>query len=100
MTSRQALVIAAGLTQASSVTAVLKRSAALSGTLTSALTPLNARASPNLPAVVQVAFVRVPVLPLPDASAALVPVPSLKPKAATRAGFVVEASVVAAATFE
>ena len=51
--------------------------------LTKLVVPLKTRAFPNLPAVVHVVPVRLPVIALPDASAVVVPVPSLKPYAAT-----------------
>ena len=50
---------------------------------TRAFVPLNESAPPYFPAGAQVAFETVPPLPLPDASATVVPVPSLKPYAAT-----------------
>src|SRR5258708_33071203 len=46
---------------------------------TSPLLPLKVRASPWWPAVVQAAPDKVPVFPLPLASAVVVPLPSLKP---------------------
>ena len=49
-----------------------------SATVTQALVPLNDSAPPYLPEAVQVALARVPVLPLPEASPAVVPLPSLK----------------------
>jgi hypothetical protein len=52
--------------------------------VTIALVPLNSSASPNLPAVDQVAFVIVPLLAFPDASVTVVPDPSSNPYAATR----------------
>src|SRR5688572_25295099 len=73
-----------GLTHASSVIAVLKCNEGVSGTLTHAELPLNERAPPYFPAVVQVASVRVPVFPVPEASAVVVPVPSLNEYAATK----------------
>ncbi len=51
---------------------------------TRALVPLKESAAPYFPAVVQVALERVPVLPPPEASAVVVPDPSLKAYAATR----------------
>ena len=48
--------------------------------------PLNESALPNLPAVDQVGIESVPLLPLPDWSAAIVPLPSSKPHAPTSAG--------------
>jgi hypothetical protein len=68
-------------------------------TVTRALVPLNTRAFPYLPEVVQVAFVIVPVFPFPDESDTVVPVPSLKAYAATSPAPVVP-WVVALATFE
>ena len=63
--------------------------------VTSALVPLKTRASPYLPAVVQVAFAIVPLLPLPEESWTVVPVPSLNEYAATRPGIVADVAVVA-----
>ena len=51
----------------------------MSGMVTEALVPLKASACPYLLVVVQVAFVRVPLLPVPDWSGALVPLPVSKP---------------------
>src|SRR6516164_4813260 len=73
-----------GLTHASSVIPVVRSSDGASLTTTVELVPLNLRASPYLPAVVQVALERVPVLPLPEPSAVVVPLPSLKAYDATR----------------
>ena len=53
------------------------------GIVTLLLVPLNESASPNLPAVDQVAPEIVPVLPFPDASETVVPEPSSNPYAAT-----------------
>jgi hypothetical protein len=50
---------------------------AASPTSTRAVVPLNASALPHLPAIVHVAVPIVPALPLPEASATVVPVPSL-----------------------
>ena len=75
---------AVGFTQASRVTADVRRREAASATLTMLLVPLNDSALPNLPAVVQVALESVPVLLLPDASTVEVPVPSSKLYEATR----------------
>src|SRR4051794_16251109 len=61
---------------------VVRSSDAESGTVTQALVPLNESAFPYLP-VVQVALLSVPVLPLPDESAVVVPLPASKPYAAT-----------------
>ena len=52
--------------------------------VTRALVPLKTKASPYLPEVVQVALVIVPLLPLPEESLTVVPVPSLNAYAATR----------------
>ena len=57
-----------------------------SGTVTEAFVPLKESALPNLPAVDQVVFDVVPLLPLPDRSATLVPLPSSKPHAPVRPG--------------
>src|SRR5262245_9182867 len=82
MTSRQLLVTADGLTHASSVIALVRCSEAASGIVTNALVPLNDNPPPYIP-VVHVAPVMAPVFPLPDASATLIPVPSLNAYAAT-----------------
>ncbi len=74
-----------GYTHASSVIPVVKSSEAESFTVTSAVDPLKDRACPNLPPA-HVAPLITPVFPLPEASATLVPVPSLKPYAATKPG--------------
>src|SRR5262249_29289383 len=86
MTSRQLDVTTAGFTHASSVIPVVRCSEAESGIETRALVPLKESASPNLPDVVHVALVIVPVLPFPEASATDVPDPSSNPYAATRFG--------------
>ena len=80
-----------GLTQASSVIAAVKCKEAASGIVTRAPDPLNVRAFPYFPEVVQVALAIVPVFPLPDESETVVPEPSLKEYAATS----VEAAVFA-----
>jgi hypothetical protein len=67
-----------GFTHASSVIAFVRRSEGASGIVTFALVPLKARAPPYFPCVDQVAVPIVPVLPEPEASAAVVPEPSLK----------------------
>ncbi len=92
------MLTAVGLTQASSVIAVVRCSDVASGIVTSALVPLKTSALPNLPALVHVAFVIVPVFPLPDRSADRRARAFVEEYAATRFGFV--ASVVAVATFE
>src|SRR5262245_59267151 len=97
MTSRQALLTTEGLTHASSVMPVVRCSDAASGMVTIAFEPLNDSALSNFP-VVHVALAIVPVLPLPDRSATVVPAPSLNAYAATSDGLV--ASVVAVAVAE
>src|SRR5438093_9378728 len=77
-------LIAVGDTQASSVMPVVRSREAASATVTQLLTPPNDRALPYFPLVVQVAPETVPLFPLPEASAATVPAPSLKPYAATK----------------
>src|SRR4051794_817745 len=66
---------ATGLTHASRVIAPVRSSELASATVTQLLVPLNDRAPPNFP-VTRVAAVRVPVFPLPDASAVVVPLAS------------------------
>ena len=78
MTSRHTEVVELGLTQASRVMPVLKCSEAESLMVTSAPFPLNTSALPYLPAVVQVAAVIVPLLPVPEESDTVVPEPSVK----------------------
>ena len=73
-----------GYTHASSVIPVVNCSDAESLTVTNALVPLNVKAFPYLPEVVQVAPLIVPLFPLPDTSFTTVPLPSLNPYAATR----------------
>ena len=77
ITHSQPLIVE-GLTQASMVRAVVRSSELASLTVTQLLRPLNDRALPYLPLVVQVALASVPVLLLPEASATVEPVPSLK----------------------
>src|SRR6267142_562955 len=84
MTSRHALVTADGFTHASSVIPVVRCSEAESLMFTRAFVPLNDNALPNLPPVDHVVLATVPTLPLPEASATLVPLPSLNPNARTR----------------
>ena len=67
-----------GLTQASTVRAVVRSRSGASAIDTRLLVPLNDRAFPFLPAAVQVAPTIEPVWPLPVASAVVPPVPSLK----------------------
>src|SRR6478735_8240880 len=87
-----------GLTQASSVIAVVRRNDGASGIVTSALEPLKTSALPNFPLVVHVAFAIAPLLPCPDTSVTAVPAPSSNAYAATSCGLV--ASVVALGTLE
>src|SRR5947209_1137505 len=82
----QSVLAAAGRTQASTVIPVVRWRSVLSATVTQALVPLNARASPYFPAVDHVAFESVPVRPFPVASAVVTPEPSSNPYAATRPG--------------
>src|ERR687888_626707 len=84
MTERHAVPIAVGFTQASMVIPVVRSSESASGTVTQLLTPSKLSAPPNLPPVVQVAPVTVPLLPRPEASVAVLPDPSSKPHAPTR----------------
>src|SRR3954466_12569879 len=81
-TVRQIVPRALGLTHASRVMPVVRSKVAESAIVTHALVPLNDSALPNLPAVLQVALLIVPGLPLPDESLTVVPVPSLTPWAA------------------
>src|SRR5918995_2373242 len=75
-----------GRTQPSIVMPLVRSSEFESGTLTYALLPLNESAPPYLPAADQVAFVSVPVLPVPDWSTAVVPLPASSPQAPTSPG--------------
>src|SRR4051812_14998640 len=84
MTSRHVPFTVVGRTHASNVMPLVSRSVAASGTVTRAVVPLNDSAPPDLPAAVHVAPVIVPVLPFPDASLTVVPVPSLNAYAATK----------------
>src|ERR1041384_7879225 len=76
MTSSQKPVAVDGLTHASTVNAVVTCNDGASGTVTSAVLPLNDSAPPYLPAAVHVAPVMLPVFPVPEASVALLPAPS------------------------
>src|SRR5205809_7593595 len=87
ITVRQ-LVREVGLTHASSVMEPARCSELASLTVTQLLEPLKDRALPYRPGA-QVAAMIVPLFPVPDASAAVEPVPSSKLNAATRV-FVVE----------
>src|SRR6267142_4176586 len=91
---------AVGNTHASSVMPVIRWSEAASATVTRALDPLNVKVLPYLPFVVQVAAAIVPALPLPEASATVVPDPSLKEYAATSPVNGGVMNVIALATFE
>jgi hypothetical protein len=75
--------LAVGYTHASKVIADVTFNDADPAMLTRLLTPLKSNALPYLPEGVHVAPLIVPVFPLPDASATVVPVPSLKLYAAT-----------------
>ncbi len=94
MTLRQAVPSPVGYTHASSVIPVVRLRSAVLPTVTRSLTPLKLRAFPKRPWVVQAAPEMAPVCPLPEASAALVPAPSLKLLGGDEAGS--DASVVAA----
>jgi len=70
---------AVGYTQASRVIPLVRSKEFESFTVTQLLLPpLKLRALPNLPWLVQDAPVIVPVLPCPDASVTIVPLPSSK----------------------
>src|SRR6185295_194917 len=84
MTSRHWAFTVVGFTHASSVIALVSRSDAVLGILTSAFVPLKTSAPPSRPAGVQLAFLIFPsLLPL-DASWATLPAPSSNEYAATR----------------
>jgi hypothetical protein len=68
-------------------------------TVTQLFVPSNVRAFPFFPLVVQVGLLRVPVRLFADASAVVVPLPSLKPYAATRPSPVGVGANVAVALF-
>ena len=72
-TVRHVVPAALGLTQPSRVMPLVRSSVALSATVTQLLEPLKLRAPPYLPEVLQVVFVSVPVLFLPDESGTVVP---------------------------
>src|SRR4029079_13866819 len=76
--------LAVGLTQPSTVRPVVRCRDALSGTVTQRPVPVNASAPPNLPVVVRVAPVIVPVLPLPERSDTVAPLVSSNAQAPTR----------------
>src|SRR5260370_32293167 len=79
MTEEMLELAAATFTQAEKVAAVPGFKELELAASTSAVVPLKVRASPLWPAVVQAAPDKVPVFPLPLASAVVVPLPSLKP---------------------
>ena len=77
MTHSQPL-IAVGYTHASSVMPLVRSSELESAAVTQLFAPLNDSALPYRPVAVQAAPETVPVLPLPEPSTAVVPLPSLK----------------------
>src|SRR5262245_18195053 len=83
MTVRHPDWAADGLTQASRVIPVVRSSELASAIVTRSLTPSNDRAPPYFPAVDQVAPEMVPLLPNPEVSFTVGPLPSLKPRAST-----------------
>jgi anti-anti-sigma regulatory factor len=76
MTERQ-FVATAGLTQASSVIPVVRSRLAASFIVTQLLLPFNDNAAPYFPVPFQLALFSVPVLPFPERSFTVVPLPSL-----------------------
>ena len=76
--------LAVGKTHASSVMPLVKSRLATSLTLTRLLVPLKDKFFPNFPDVFQVAPPMVPLFPLPEASAVVLPAPSSKPKATSK----------------
>ena len=80
-TVRYVLPRLVGLTQASRVMPVVRSRLLVSGMVAVALVPLKVRALPYLPlpVPVQVVLVRVPLLPVPDWSVMVVPVPVSRP---------------------
>src|SRR3954468_16588491 len=84
MTTVSQLPSTSGLTHASRVRGPVMSSESASGTVTQSLTPSKFSAPPKRQPVVQAAPETVPVLPRPDLSATVVPVPSSKPQAPTR----------------
>src|SRR5882672_412179 len=74
---------AVGYSQASSVMPVVRSKSGASLIVTQLFMPLKDRAVPALPVVTQEAPVITPLLPLPDASLTVAPLPSLNPYAAT-----------------
>src|SRR5712691_9493563 len=83
-TQRQAVPSALGLTHASRVIPVVRSSEVESGIVTRLDVPLNESAPPKRPALDQDVVATVPALPVPEASATVVPLPSSNEYAATR----------------
>src|SRR3989442_1171153 len=83
-TQRQAVPSALGLTHASRVIPVVRSSEAESGIVTRLDVPLNESAPPKWPALDQDVVETLPALPVPEASATVVPLPSSNEYAATR----------------
>src|SRR6266550_1273859 len=75
-----------GYTHASNVIPLVNCSESALLMVTSALVPLKLKALPYLPDAVQVAPLMVSLLPLPDTSVTIAPLPSLNPYAATKPG--------------
>ena len=67
-----------GYTQASRVIPLVRSNESASFTVTQLVVPLKLRALPNFPWVVQAAPLMVPVLPKPERSLTVVPLPSSK----------------------
>jgi hypothetical protein len=86
MIVRQAPLSVSGRTQAESVIPLVRSSESASGTVTTSSTPSKSSAAPMRPFGVHVALVIVPLLPVPEASATTLPVPSSKPYPATSPG--------------
>src|SRR2546430_3646684 len=84
ITQRQAPLSVSGFTHASSVIRLVSCSEGELATVTQLEAPSKESALPYLPFAVHVVLLRVPVLPLPEESATVVPVPSLKEYTATR----------------
>jgi hypothetical protein len=77
ITDRHHVGVAVGYTHASRVMPPVSCSEAVCGTVTRALVPLKTSAPPYFPDAVHVAPLIVPVLPFPDTSATVLPLPSL-----------------------
>src|SRR4051794_2617999 len=86
-----------GLIQASSVMPLVRSRELLSATVIQSLVPLKDTPPPNKP-LTQRGPLSVPVLPLPEASAAVVPAPSLKLQAPTSPVVLVAWGVTVTAT--